>query len=143
MSDLIEGQTWDIDGWDGMAEWLEVSCGELDVGDVLSIGPSDPVAFEVEVVPNAQFQKLEGEVAWLRLSTTVMDTPLLSDLTSDGLLLDSWHPGNDFDDCTDGFIVSANLRLLADACVTWFRDRHGFEIEDLGCHHDRARSLRG
>lgn len=147
MSELLEGCNWNLEGWDGMARWLEVSCGALDVGDVLSIGPGGHVVYEDddgnELVPNAQLQKLHDEVVWLRLSTTFMSAPLLSNLSSDGLELDSWRAGDLFDDCTDGFIISADFRMLADACVSWFRDRQELRLDELGCHHERARSLRG
>ena len=146
MSELLEGHTWNLEGWDGMAKWLEVSCGALDVGDVLSIGPNDHIIYEDddgnEVVPNAQLQKLHDEVVWLRLSTTFMHAPLLSDFSSEGVVRDEWRGGDLFDDCTDGFIVSADFRTLAHACVSWFRDRQEVRLDELGCHHERARSLR-
>jgi hypothetical protein len=146
MSELLEGHNWNLEGWDGMSKWLAVSCGALDIGDVLSIGPGGHFVYEdddgTEIVPNAQLQKLHDDVVWLRLSTTFMGVPLLADLSSDGLELDKWRDGDLFDDCTDRFIVSANFQMLADACVSWFRDRQGLGIDELGCHHDRARSLR-
>ena len=146
MSELLEGYNWNLEGWGGMARWIEVSCGALDVGDVLSIGPGGHFVYEdddgSELVPNAQLQKLHDEVVWLRLSTTFMATPLLSDLSSDGLTLDEWRAGDVFDDCTDGFIVSADFQMLADACVSWFRDRQELRLDELGCHHERARSLK-
>ena len=146
MSELLEGYQWNLEGWDGMTKWLAVSCGALDVGDVLSIGPSTHIVYEDddgnELVPNAQFQKLQDEVVWLRRSTTFMYAPLLSDLSTAGLSLDEWRDGRLFDDCTDGYIASADFRVLAEACVSWFRDRQEIDLEDLGCHHDRARSLR-
>lgn len=146
MSEMLRGQTWNVEGWDGMARWLEVSCGALDVGDVLSIGPASHFVYETddgnEIVPNAQLQKLQDEIVWCRLSTTFMSAPLLSDLSSDGLALNVWRDGDVYDDCTDGFIVSADFRMLADACVSWFRDRQELRLDELGCHHQRAYSLR-
>lgn len=78
----------------------------------------------------------------LRLSITYMEVPLLSSYSTTRVALDTWSDGAIFDDCTAGYIVSADYRTLAEACVTWFRDRQEIDLDELGCEHHRARSLR-
>ena len=146
MSEMLRGQTRPIDGWDDVIAWLIESFDALDVGDVLELGPSDHVLFEVdegdEIVPTAQAQALRGGVVWLRLSTQVQGVPLLSSFSSKGIDLDVWHDGSMFEDCSDGYLASKDFAILAEACVTWFRDRQGFHYDDLGCEHHRALTLR-
>ncbi|MGH8892362.1 MAG: hypothetical protein ACRDWY_03510 [Actinomycetes bacterium] len=144
---MLRGHTQPIGSWDDVIAWLIESFDALDVGDVLELGPSDSVVFRgedggtEEIVPCAQAQALEEGVVWVRLSTEVMNLPLLSDLSSDGLPFDEWQDGSIFDDCTDGYLVSNDISVLAEACVVWFRDRQGLAYDELGCEHHRARTL--
>jgi hypothetical protein len=142
---MLRGRTRPIGGWNDVVAWLIESFTALDVGDVLELGPTGHVAFEdddgEEIVPSAQAQALTGGVVWLRLSTEVLGVPLLTTYSSKGIELDVWHDGSVFADCTDGYLASDDFSVLAEACVTWFRDRNGLHYEDLGCEHHRALRL--
>ena len=126
-----------IESWADMERWLLVSFRALDLGDALDIGPAGFVLVDdetdEEIVPCAQVQALADGLLRIRLSQEVMTPPLVAGYTVRQHALDVWHDSPDGSDCTDGFLISHDARVLAAACTTWFRDRQGLELEDLGC----------
>jgi hypothetical protein len=70
-----------------------------------------------------------------------MGLPLLQSYSIVGVDLDTWSSDPLFEDCTDGFIVTRDTIMLAQICVTWFRDSFALSLAELGCEHYRAVSL--
>lgn len=121
--------------WDDMADWLVGSLTGRPVGFVLEMGPSDYVSSDDDPddVVCAQIHVLADGVLLLRRSRTELDHLMLADHSADGLMLDLWHFDGHFDDCTDGYLFSRDVQLVADTCVTWFRDHCTTSSTDLGC----------
>lgn len=144
LSHIQPGAPRNIDSWVDAANWLVESFAALDTADVFEIGPRGvgPAGEQAVDIPCAQTMALDGGVL-LRLSTTPMGVPLLRDHSVEKVTLDVWRRGKTFDDCTFGFIVSADLEFLASACVNWFRYRHQLHFTDLGCELLEAVSLQG
>ncbi|WP_207842142.1 hypothetical protein [Williamsia soli] len=125
--------------WSDMAAWLVESFTDKPVGFILEMGPSGYIDYdddhEDEVVC-AQVQMLADGVMMLRRSRCVLGHLLIADYSSDKLPLNKWLYNDNFDDCTDGYLFSRDPELLADICVTWFRDNWGTESTDaLGCEY--------
>ena len=142
MSHVGSGQPLPITDWEDFAAWVAQSLGSLDRGDLFELGPRCTETDAVSSIPCAQAIALEGAIL-LRLSTTIMGIPLLNSLSCERITLDVWHRSDLFDDCTFGHIVSADLGLLAQACVTWFRDKGDMDLASLGCDMRPAKSLTG
>ncbi len=126
-----------------MAEWLVESFTDKPVGFILEMGPSGFIDYddddeeeEEDDVVCAQVQMLADGVMMLRRSRSVLGHLLIADYSSDKLPLNKWLFNDIFDDCTDGYLFSRDPHLLADICVTWFRDNWGTESTDaLGCEY--------
>lgn len=129
----------DVHEWSDMAAWLVESLTDKPVGFILEMGPSGYIDYdddhEDEVVC-AQVQMLADGVMMLRRSRSVLGHLLIADYSSDKLPLNKWLYNDNFDDCTDGYLFSRDPELLADICVTWFRDNWATESTDaLGCEY--------
>ncbi|UYP17172.1 hypothetical protein OED52_10525 [Rhodococcus sp. Z13] len=124
--------------WDGMVEWLVESLTGRPTGFVLDVGPSDyaPSEDDPDDVVCAQVHVLDDGVLLLRRSRTELDQLLLADHSPAGLVLDHWHTDTFFPDCTDGYLFSRDVRLIAEACVAWFRMDPSIDTtEQLGCSY--------
>ena len=121
--------------WDDMAQWLVASLTGRPAGFVLEIGPRDYVPSEDDPeVVCAQIHVLADGVLMLRRSRIELSHLLLGDHTPNGLVLDLWHFDGHFEDCTDGYLFSRDVRLVADTCVAWFRDGWSTaSTDELGC----------
>ncbi|MBM7460930.1 hypothetical protein ACIBED_03445 [Rhodococcus coprophilus] len=122
--------------WDEMAERLLGSLAGRPTGFVLEIGPRDyvPVDDEPGDVVCAQIHVLADGVLMVRRSRRELARLMLVDHSPAGLALDLWHFDDHFDDCTDGYLFSRDVRLVVDTCVTWFRDAENMSSADeLGC----------
>lgn len=90
----------------------------------------------------AQIQVLDDGVFLLRRSRIELGHLLLADYSPTGLTLERWYSNDHFEDCTDGYIFSRDRRLIADTCITWFRDNWGTRsTDDLGCDYRLPDSL--
>lgn len=126
--------------WEAMVAWLVDSLRDKPTAFVLDMGPNSYVDEgddeEEEEVVCAQAQVLADGVLMLRRSRSVLGHLMIADYSVDGLELDRWHFDDRFADCTDGYLFSRDTRLVADACVTWFRDNWGAaSTGDLGCEY--------
>ncbi|WP_431839187.1 hypothetical protein [Gordonia hongkongensis] len=103
--------------WEAMRRWLIESFGEMDVDDVIDIGDREAVEDD-EIADCCDVLRAEG--GWIvRLSRIALP----DEVAFDGeLQTDVW----DVDDvATDGRMFSADVELVADVVVGWFRDRLG------------------
>ncbi len=123
--------------WAGMVDWLIESLTDQPVAFMLEMGPSGFRSQGVDdEVACAQIVVLDDGVLMLRRSRTVLDQLTLADFSVDGLALDRWFFDDHFADCTDGYLFTRDVRLVADACVGWFRDEWGTRsTDDLGCDY--------
>ncbi|MFZ2174055.1 MAG: hypothetical protein WAW17_08495 [Rhodococcus sp. (in: high G+C Gram-positive bacteria)] len=123
--------------WNGMVDWLVESLVDQPTALIVEIGPNMYVADdEDDEVVCAQIQVLADGVLMLRRSHVELQHLLLADYSTDDLVLDRWHFDGHFEDCTDGYLFSRDVRLIAEACVTWFRDNWGARsTEELGCSY--------
>ena len=124
--------------WEAMAAWLADSLSDKPTAFVLDMGPNSYLieGDDDEEVVCAQAQVLADGVLMLRRSRSVLGHLLIGDYSVDGLELDRWHYDDRFDDCTDGYLFSRDAGLIADLCVTWFRDNWGAaSTADLGCEY--------
>lgn len=133
-------KTSDIHEWSDMAAWLAESLVGKPVGFIVEMGPSGYVDYDgegdEEDVVCVQIQMLADGVMMLRRSRSVLRHLLIADFSSDKLPLNTWLFSDNFDDCTDGYIFSRDVQLLADVCVTWFRDNGGARsTDDLGMEY--------
>jgi hypothetical protein len=143
VSHIQPGSPCQIDNWEDVADWLGQSFDALETADVFEVGPRDARPQDTNNhIPCAQAMALDGGIL-LRLSTALMETPLLRSHSVDKVTLDVWRRGRTFGDCTFGFVVSADLEFLASACVNWFRDKHQLHHTELGCELTEAVSLQG
>ncbi|MFC0453641.1 hypothetical protein [Rhodococcus jostii] len=123
--------------WGGMAEWLMGSLVDQPVALIVAIGPNSYISDEDEdEVVCAQIQVLADGVLMLRRSRVELGHLLLADYSVDDLVLDRWHFNGHFEDCTDGYLFSRDVSLIANTCVTWFRDNWGTRsTSELGCSY--------
>ncbi|MBN0975501.1 MULTISPECIES: hypothetical protein [unclassified Gordonia (in: high G+C Gram-positive bacteria)] len=102
--------------WDHMRRWLIESLETMDDGDILDIGDGEAVEDD-ELVDCADVMRVEG--GWiLRLSRVA----LVDEVVVEDLEPDTWSV-NDL--ASDGVLLSADVGLVGDAVVCWFRDRLG------------------
>ncbi|AZG48529.1 hypothetical protein [Gordonia insulae] len=131
----------DVD-WAAMDKWLVESMGNMPRAAILDIGPAGARGDDSEDVDCAQIQVLGSETFLVRLSTTMMSTPLLSSYGVPRAALDMWFYDDTFDDCTHGYLMSRSRRRIAEIVVAWFRDRCGFSApDDLGCSYTEPVAL--
>ena len=132
-----------IKGWDDFVTWLVENFGAMTVGSLFEIGQRGIVVYAADdPVVCAQIVKLEDDVLWLRLSDEMLGTPLLANHSAGLLPLDVWQREDTFEDCTEGFLFSADHRLVAEACASWFRDRRGYDVPDtLDCGYETVDRL--
>ncbi|WP_235578945.1 MULTISPECIES: hypothetical protein [unclassified Rhodococcus (in: high G+C Gram-positive bacteria)] len=136
------GTTFPVDAWDATANWLVESMIGNPVGLIVDLGPSNYDPDVDDEVINAQLHKLDDGVVMVRRSRTVLEQRRLLDHSVDGLTLDTWHHDDLFDDCTDGYLFTADLRLAAQACTAWFRDHGGVDsLDHLGCSYSMPDTL--
>lgn len=129
--------------WARMSEWIVESLPDQPVGFLLDMGPENYVDGEEREAICAQIQVLEDDVLMLRRSRVMLRQLLLTDYSTDGLTLDRWHYDGHFDDCTDGYLFSRDIRLIGESCVTWFRDHSKTDsTDDLGCEYRFPDELR-
>ncbi|MGB6182349.1 MAG: hypothetical protein WBF79_13995 [Rhodococcus sp. (in: high G+C Gram-positive bacteria)] len=125
-----------VDSWDASSAWLVESLIGQGSGLIIELGPSDYDPESEDEVINAQLHVLDDGVVMVRRSREVLERLRLAHHCSDKLELDLWHHDNRWDDCTDGYLFSRDLLLVANVCTTWFRD-HGRvdSLEKLGCSY--------
>ncbi|WP_430335381.1 hypothetical protein [Rhodococcus sp. ACT016] len=123
--------------WAGMVDWLVESLTGQPVAFMLEMGPNGYRSQdEFDEIACAQITMLEDGVLMLRRSRSVLDQLILADYSVDRLSLDRWFFDDHFADCTDGYLFTRDVRLVADACVAWFRDEWGTRsTDDLGCDY--------
>lgn len=131
-------KTSDVHEWSDMTDWLVESFTDKPVGFILEIGPSGYIDYDDEEdgddeVVCAQVQVLSDGVMMARRSRSMLEHLLIADYSSDKLPLNKWQFNDNFADCTDGYLFSRDPQLLADICITWFRDNWGARsTDDLG-----------
>ncbi|PXW31243.1 UNVERIFIED_CONTAM: hypothetical protein DES50_1059 [Williamsia faeni] len=131
-------QTSNVDQWSDMAAWIIESLADKPVGFLFEMGPGDYVYSDDDEddVVCVQVQMLSDGVMMLRRSRSVLGRLFIADYSSDRLPLDKWLFNDHFEDCTDGYLFSRDLQLVADTCVTWFRENWGVRSpDDLGCEY--------
>lgn len=139
---VVDGTRLDVDPWDAMTEWLAESMYNQPLGFLIELGPQDDDESDDTPVVCAQVVFLSDGVLMLRLSKQVLERLSFADYSSDGLALDTWHYDGYFDDCTDGYLFTRDIRLVAQTCTSWFRDKAGFGTADaLGCSYRTADEL--
>lgn len=142
---LVEDRRLQVDPWDSMDAWLVESFYDKPLGFIVELGPNSYIPDEAEEdddVVCAQVVVLDDDVMMLRRSRTELGHLLLADYSSTGLRLDTWHHDDRFDDCTDGYLFTRDIRLVARTCVAWFRDNVGMDTSgDLGCSYRFADEL--
>lgn len=141
--DEFGSQVVPVDGWDSMGAWLVESFGAMGVGSVLDVGLQGATIYSPnDEIACAQVRKLENDVLWLRLSDRVMGFPNVTNLRTDGLLLDLWQREDLLEDCTEGQLFTADHELVAEACMSWFRDARAIGSPDeLGCQYEAVDQL--
>lgn len=102
--------------WGRMRAWLIESLNAMDDGDILDIGDREAIEDD-ELVDCADVMRVEG--GWiLRLSrVALVDEVVVEDLESETWCVDEL--------ASDGVLLSADVGLVGDAVVCWFRDRLG------------------
>ncbi|MGC4933679.1 hypothetical protein ACLQ3C_08335 [Gordonia sp. DT30] len=124
--------------WAAMRDWLADSVTGIPQGGVLDLGPgehdeSDPDAGDV---PCAQILVLRDHTMMVRLSTTVMDVPMIGGYVVPRAMLDRWNYEDRFGDCTHGYLLTRSPGCVADICIAWFRDRRAITTPTmLGCSY--------
>ncbi|SIS21965.1 hypothetical protein [Williamsia sterculiae] len=126
--------------WPGMTDWIVESLSDQPTGFVFELGPRDYGPAEddegIEAI-NAQVQVLRDGVLLLRRSRTVLYRLFLGDYRVADLPLNRWLDGEHFDDCTDGYIFSRDVNLIAEAMTAWFRHCGLVESPQLiGCDYE-------
>lgn len=132
----------DVQEWSEMATWVIESLTDKPVGFIFEMGPSgyiyedDDEDEDDSDVLCVQVQMLADGVMMLRRSRSILGHLLIGDYSSHKLPLNRWLFNDNFDDCTDGYLFSRDPLLIADICVTWFRDNAGTTTpNDLGCEY--------
>lgn len=140
MSDMLRGYQRRIESWDDFARWVSDALVTLTAGDTFEIGTFNCEVFDdpTAASPCVQAIALDDGALLFRRSRVVMGVPLLQTYSLEGIDLDAWRGDPLFEDCTDGFIISRDARMLANVSVSWFRDCHALEFKELGCEHYRA-----
>lgn len=139
---VVDGTRLDVDPWDAMTEWLAESMYDQPLGFLIELGPQAYDESDDGPVVCAQVVFLSGGVLMLRRSREVLERLSFADYSSDGLAIDTWHYDRYFDDCTDGYLFTRDIRLVAQTCTSWFRDKSGFDTADaLGCSYRTADEL--
>lgn len=143
MSDMLRGYQRLVENWDDFAKWVSDALVTLTVADTFEIGLAVCVStnHDSTETPCVQAIALEDGALLFRLSRVAMGVPLLQNYSVDGVDLNTWRTDPLFEDCTDGFIISRDVRMLANVSVAWFRDTHKLDFDELGCEHYRAVSL--
>ncbi|WP_072804114.1 hypothetical protein [Rhodococcoides yunnanense] len=91
---------------------------------------------------HAQVIVLSDGVMMLRRSRSELGHLLLADYSSTGLRLDEWQHDGHFDDCTDGYLFTQDIRLVARTCIAWFRISGDIATTDnIGCSYRFADEL--
>ena len=123
--------------WTGMVEWLTGSLVDQPVALIVEIGPNSYVSEDDDQeVVCAQIQVLADGVLMLRRSRVELGHLLLADYSTENLPLDIWQFDDHFEDCTDGYLFSRDVNLIANTCVAWFRDNWGTRsTSELGCSY--------
>ncbi|WP_307851732.1 hypothetical protein [Williamsia sp. CHRR-6] len=110
------------------------------MGFVFDLGPRDYGPDDEEQGCEAicaQVVVLQDDVLLLRRSRIVLHRLNLGDHSADDLPLDEWLDGEHFEDCTDGYMFTQDVELVADAVVSWFRDICLVVTPDaLGCNYE-------
>ncbi|SIR74900.1 hypothetical protein [Williamsia sterculiae] len=113
--------------WDGLSAWLVEGFSTLPTAAILDLfvdlAPSGQS-------PAAQVQIFENGALLLRQSSACLTHLLFASYAADHVTHDVWQHDTRFPDCTDGYLISTDAQLVADACVAWFRDRHGVDVAD-------------
>ncbi|MBY4130962.1 hypothetical protein HQO83_21430 [Rhodococcus fascians] len=114
------------------------------VGFIVEVGPSDYVADSTNDTPVvcSQVVVLSDGVVMLRRSRTELGHLLLADYASAGLPLDEWQNDGHFEDCTDGYLFTKDIRLVARSCIAWIRVNAGVNTTgNIGCSYRFADEL--
>ncbi|MFW0792359.1 hypothetical protein AAFP30_00965 [Gordonia sp. CPCC 205515] len=124
-----------VSDWAEMEAWLVESLGSMTPVGVLDLGPAHVHDDEVDA-DCVQIHALTAGTFLIRLSTTMMSTPLIGRHRVPREILDTWFYDDRFTDCTHGYLISRSPHRVAEITVAWFRDRCGYAgPEALGCSY--------
>ncbi|MGV8874908.1 MAG: hypothetical protein ACOH2Q_20435 [Rhodococcus sp. (in: high G+C Gram-positive bacteria)] len=135
---IVDGRRLEVDQWDSLAAWTVESLYDRPVGFIVEVGPSDYIANSTDDVPVvcSQVVVLSDGVVMLRRSLTELGHLLLTDYSSAGLPLDEWQNDGHFEDCTDGYLFTKDIRLVARSCIAWIRVNAGVNTTgNIGCSY--------
>ncbi|WP_261392986.1 hypothetical protein [Rhodococcus sp. BP22] len=141
---IVDGRRLEVDQWDSLAAWMIESLYDKPVGFIVEVGPSDYVADSTDDAPVvcSQVVVLTDGVFMLRRSRTELGHLLLADYSSSGLPLDEWQNDGHFEDCTDGYLFTKDIRLVARSCIAWIRVNAGVNTTgNIGCSYRFADEL--
>lgn len=141
---IVDGRRLEVDQWDSLAAWMIESLFDKPVGFIVEVGPSDYVADSTDDTPVvcSQVVVLSDGVVMLRRSRTELGHLLLADYSSAGLPLDEWQNDGHFEDCTDGYLFTKDIRLVARSCIAWIRVNAGVNTTgNIGCSYRFADEL--
>ncbi|WP_235610117.1 hypothetical protein [Rhodococcoides fascians] len=141
---IVDGRRLEVDQWDSLAAWMIESLFDKPVGFIVEVGPSDYVADSTDDAPVvcSQVVVLSDGVVMLRRSRTELGHLLLADYSSSGLPLDEWQNDGHFEDCTDGYLFTKDIRLVARSCIAWIRVNAGVNTTgNIGCSYRFADEL--
>ncbi|WP_283347615.1 hypothetical protein [Rhodococcus sp. IEGM 1341] len=141
---IVDGRRLEVDQWDSLAAWMIESLFDKPVGFIVEVGPSDYVADSTDDAPVvcSQVVVLSGGVLMLRRSRTELGHLLLADYSASGLPLDEWQNDGHFEDCTDGYLFTKDIRLVARSCIAWIRVNAGANTTgNIGCSYRFADEL--
>ncbi|MDV7992146.1 hypothetical protein [Rhodococcus sp. IEGM 1374] len=141
---IVDGRRLEVDQWDSLAAWMIESLYDKPVGFIVEVGPSDYVADSTDDAPVvcSQVVVLSDGVVMLRRSRTELGHLLLVGYSSAGLPLDEWQNDGHFEDCTDGYLFTKDIRLVARSCIAWIRVNAGVnETDNIGCTYRFADEL--
>ncbi|MEU2004538.1 hypothetical protein ACH47B_26405 [Rhodococcus sp. NPDC019627] len=138
--------------WDGMTAWLVESFTDQPMGLLIDLGPREFVQYDDEEdeavdevehqVVCAQVHVLADDVLLVRRSRTVLNRLRFDSHVVEGLDVDRWYFDDYFDDCTDGYLLTRDVAIAADACVAWFRDvPNAPALSELGCSWEFPHAL--
>lgn len=141
---IVDGRRLEVDQWDSLAAWMIESLYDKPVGFLVEVGPSDYVADSTDDAPVvcSQVVVLSDGVVMLRRSRTELGHLLLADYWSECLPLDEWQNDGHFEDCTDGYLFTKDIRLVARSCIAWIRVNAGVSTtSNIGCSYRFADEL--
>ncbi|WP_242640187.1 hypothetical protein [Rhodococcoides fascians] len=141
---IVDGRRVEVDQWDSLAAWMIESLYDKPVGFIVEVGPSDYVADSTDDAPVvcSQVVVLSDGVVMLRRSRAELGHLLLADYSSAGLPLDEWQNDGHFEDCTDGYLFTKDIRLVARSCIAWIRVNAGVDTTgNIGCSYRFADEL--